>query len=350
MKIQLTRKYIYLPVTIIITLLLFACGNKNPKKTENKEEIVQEAKSTKTLSFSYSEVEGIGKDSKYNRRDPSDIIKVGNKYYVWYTRMDKPIRSGYWGTIWYATSEDEGHTWKEQGMALGLGAEGKFDNHSVFTPNILVYNGKYYLYYTGVQPTPGNPDKKFEGNSTTDFTGIGIAVADRPDGPFKRLPNNLVIAHSDVSSDFDSYRVDDASLLVRDGKIWLYYKGRCIEHGKEGPKRTQMGVAMADQPEGPFQKYSKPLIEKGHEVLIWNQNGGVASLASLSKSIHWAKDGLGFTPLEENLTNIPMAPGLYRPHLENGNTASEVPGWGVSMRQSNGEAHLLRYEINNIAF
>lgn len=349
-QMKFKRKYTYLTLTIMATLLLYACGSKTTKRTENKGEIANEVKSTEKVTFSYSEVTGIGIDPKYNRRDPSDIIKVGNKYYIWYTRMDKPIRSGYWGTIWYATSEDEGHTWKEQGMALGLGDEGTFDNHSVFTPNILAYKGKYYMYYTGVQPTPGNLDKKFEGNSTTDFTGIGVAVADSLDGPFKRLPNNLVIAHSDLSSDFDSYRVDDASLLVRDGKIWLYYKGRCIEHGKDGPKHTQMGVAMASQPEGPFQKYSKPLIEKGHEVLIWNQKGGIASLASLSKSIHWAKDGLNFTTLEENLIDIPMAPGLYRPHLENGNKANKIPGWGISMMQSDGEAHLLRFEINNMAF
>ena len=153
--------------------------------------------------------------------------------------MDAPIRSGYWGTIWYATSEDEGLTWKEEGMALGLGPEGAFDNHSVFTPNILAFEGKYYLYYTGVQPTPGNPDKEFEGNSTTDFTAIGVAVADSPDGPFKRVSNTPVIAHSEIPEDFDSYRVDDASLLVRDGKIWLYYKGRSIIYGKEGPKRPR---------------------------------------------------------------------------------------------------------------
>lgn len=350
MKINIKRVYTYLPITVIFTLLLCACGNKISKNIASKVEVVNNVKPTEKVSFSYSEVEGIGKDPVYNRRDPSDIIKVGNKYYIWYTRMDKPNRSGYWGTIWYATSEDEGHTWQEQGMALGLGAEGTFDSHSVFTPNILAYKGKYYMYYTGVQPTPGNPDKKFEGNSTNDFTGIGVAVADSVDGPFKRIPNNLVIAHSEVSSDFDSYRVDDASILIRDGKIWLYYKGRCIEYGKEGPKHTQMGVAMANQPEGPFIKHVTPLIEKGHEVLIWNQNGGVASLASLSKSIHWAKDGLGFSPLAENLTSIPMAPGLYRPHLENGNKASQIPGWGICMRQSKGEAHLFRYEINNIAF
>ena len=349
MKINFKGKHLYLSVVIMGIALISACGNKKRQKENTVQQVENEAIREKTVSFSYSEVTGIGKDPVYNRRDPSDIIKVGNKYYVWYTRMDKPIRSGYWGTIWYATSEDEGHTWQEQGMALDVGEKGAFDSHSVFTPNILVYNNKYYLYYTGVQPTPGNPEGKFEGNSTNDFTGIGVAVSDSPDGPFRRVSKEPVIAHSEVSSDFDSYRVDDASLLVRDGKIWLYYKGRCIEHGKEGPKRTQMGVAMADTPEGPFKKYSHPLIKRGHEVLIWNHHGGVASLASLSKSIYWAEDGLDFSPVAEGLTAIPMAPGLYRPHLEEGNKVREIPGWGICMRQSKGEAHLFRYEINNMA-
>ncbi|REE00151.1 family 43 glycosylhydrolase [Marinoscillum furvescens] len=316
------------------------CSSKS-----SKAEDTQEQRPTETVTFSYQDVAGIGRDSVYNRRDPSDIIKVNGKYYVYYTRMDSPVRSGYWGTIWYATSEDEGYTWQEQGMALGLGEAGAFDSHSVFTPNILVYNGKYYLYYTAVRPTPSNPEGKFEGNSTNDFTAIGVAVADSPDGPFERLPNNPVIAHSEVSSDFDSYRVDDASLLVRDGKIWLYYKGRCIEHGKKGPKLTEMGVAIADSPEGPFEKKGS-LLDRGHEVLIWKEGEGVSCLASLSQSINHAADGLNFTMKYDSLENIPMAPGLYRPHLESGNPDVTTPGWGISMTQGRGYAYLMRFEMN----
>jgi hypothetical protein len=326
-------------------LFLGACGNKSADKLKNDKGA--DDRKLDTISFSYTEITGIGIDSTYNRRDPSDVIKVGNKYYVWYTRMDKPIRSGYWGNIWYATSEDDGHSWQEEGMALDIGEEGAFDSQSVFTPNILSFNGKFYLYYTGVKPTPGNVDHQFENNSTNDFTAIGLAVADHPDGPFKRSSNNPLIVHSQEPADFDSYRVDDASMLVQDGKIWLYYKGRCIEHGKEGPRRTQMSVAFADHPEGPFKKHSSTLIKKGHEVLIWNQNDGVASLASLSESIYWSEDGLDFSPIQENLSDFPMAPGLYRPHLEDGNIARKIPGWGIAMRQSQGEAHLLRFEMLN---
>jgi len=322
-------------------VLLLACTSRNSDKSEE-----EEAKHPETVSFTYSEVEGIGKDPVYNRRDPSDVIKVGDTYYVWYTRMNSPVRSGYWGTIWYATSEDEGYTWQEQGMALGLGSEGGFDSHSVFTPNILAYKGKYYLYYTAVQPTPGNAEKEFENNSINDFTAIGLAVADSPDGPFVRVANNPILEVSSDTTAFDSYRIDDASLLIKDEKIWMYYKGRCYIDGKEGPRRTKMGVASAEYPEGPYQKHKGPILDHSHEVLIWLKDGGVASLASLGSSVNFASDGIHFSPIQQNLKNIPMAPGLYRPHLENGNPANEIPGWGISMKQAKGEAYLLRYEIN----
>lgn len=336
---QVTRCAVVVLVASLFQLTACTSGNSDQAETPDATE-------TEQVSFSYSEVAGIGKDSIYNRRDPSDVIKVGNKHYVWYTRMNSPIRSGYWGTIWYATSEDEGYTWQEQGMALGLGAEGQFDNHSVFTPNILAHNGKYYLYYTAVQPTPGNAEKKFENNSVNDFTAIGLAVADSPDGPFTRIANNPILEVSADTTAFDSYRIDDASLLVKDGKIWMYYKGRCYADGKEGPRRTKMGVAIADQPEGPYQKHDGPILDHSHEVLIWLKDGGVASLASINSSINFAPDGINFSTIQQDLENIPTAPGLYRPHLEDGNPATEIPGWGIGMRQAKDEAYLLRYEMN----
>ncbi len=329
-------------IILVLSLVqLVACTSGNSNQA-----VTQAEKEPETVSFSYSDITGIGIDSLYNRRDPSDVIKVGNKYYVWYSRMNSPITPGYWATIWYATSQDEGHSWKEQGMALGLGEEGTFDSHSVFTPNMLAHNGKYYLYYTAVQPTPGKADKEFENNSINDYTAIGLAVAESPDGPFNRVANNPILKVSPDTTAFDSYRIDDASLLVKNEKIWMYYKGRCYIDGKEGPRRTKMGVAIASQPEGPYQKHGESILDESHEVLIWLQDGGIASLASINSSIEFAPDGETFTPLHQNLTNIPQAPGLYRPHLENGNPVIEIPGWGISMTGKNGKVYLLRYEIH----
>ncbi|BAX78815.1 family 43 glycosylhydrolase [Labilibaculum antarcticum] len=339
MKHHLLRTLKGVGVVIITLFLCYACSvNKKLKVIETTNSIKADS-----ISFHYSKISGVGFDSGCNRRDNSDIIKVDDKYYVYYSKMDSLTTSGYWASIWYATSEDEGYTWQEQGIALGLGEKGTFDSHSVFTPNILEYEGKYYLYYTGVKPTPGNKDNIFESNSTNDYTAIGLAVADSPNGPFLRSKNNPVLEISQVAEDFDSYRIDDAALLVRDNKVWLYYKGRSILYGKEGPKHTKMGLAIADKPEGPFIKQTKPLIDKGHEVMIWNQNGGIASLASLSQSIHFADDGIHFSPIYIGLVNIPKALGLYRPSLNDGNRNAQVPGWGIAMTHKNKRVYLMRY-------
>ncbi|MHA7942869.1 family 43 glycosylhydrolase [Formosa sp. 3Alg 14/1] len=328
----------------VLTLSVVSCKSKTEKTSAESSSEINQPVAT-TVKFTYQDITGIGEDSVYNRRDNSDIIKVGDTYYIWYSKMDHPETAGYWATIWYATSKDEGYTWQEQGMALGLGEEGAFDSHSVFTPNILAFKGKYYLYYTAVKPTPGNPDNKFENNSTTDVTAIGVAVSDSPDGTFTRIEDNPLIEVSSTPEDFDSFRVDDASLLIKDNKIWLYYKGRSIIHGRKGPGLTEMGVAMADSPEGPFVKHKGSLLDNSHEVLIWKENNGIASLASISKTINYAEDGINFTPLYDGLVKIPVAPGLYRPDLEDGSQATETPGWGISLKGKKGYAYFARFEI-----
>lgn len=330
---------------IILTLIFIISGVFCILKAYSGDTNNSEKNSNGSISFSYSEVTGIGSDSLYNRRDNSDVIKVGDKYYVYYSRMDSPIIPGYWATIWVASSDDEGYSWKEEGMALNVGEKGTFDSHSVFTPNILEYDGKYYLYYTAVKPTPGNPNNEFEGNHTTDITAIGLAVADNPLGPFIRVKNNPVLTISDVKEDFDSYRIDDASLLVREGKIGLYYKGRCFIHGKKRPSLTQMGVAFAEKPEGPYTKHPTPLLDKSHEVLIWKEGESVASLASISNSISYAEDGLNFIKKHTGLTSIPKAPGLFRPHLTSDTRNNEIPGWGMAMTRKDNRVFLIRFEM-----
>jgi hypothetical protein len=304
-----------------------------------------------SVRFEFQHVTGIGVEPGVSRRDPSDIIRFRDHYYIWYTKIPavtngKPTplyNSGYYGTIWYATSVD-GTAWIEQGKALGPGEAGAFDSHAVFTPNILQYEDKFYLYYTGVKPTPGNPHNAFDNNAETDITGIGVAVADMPEGPFRRVSHEAVIEVSSVEKDFDSYRVDDAALLVKNKKIWLYYKGRSRSYKEKGPAYTRMGVALADKPEGPFTKHTHPILDKSHEVLVWNQDDGIASLTSINRALYFAADGLNFSLIQEKLMSIPHAPGLYRPHLTD-HSIRQVPGWGISHAVKNGDVYLVKYTM-----
>ena len=349
MKSELLFVQTLLISSILIALVGYGCNSND----QNAEIETNPENPDDSISFGYEDIAGIGYAKDVSRRDPSDIIQAGDDYYIWYTRIPattggqktRLYNSGYYGTIWYATSSD-GYTWIEKGKALGPGEKGAFDSHAVFTPNILKYEDKYYLYYTGVKPTPGNPDNEFQNNAETDVTAIGLAVSYTPDGPFERIATEPILKISEDAAQFDSYRIDDASVVVKDKAVWLYYKGRSRIHGPSGPRKTRMGVAFADKPQGPYVKYVNPLVDKSHEVLIWNHAGGVASLASIDRSINMAPDGLNFSIIQENLVQIPTAPGLYRPHLTD-HSIKEMPGWGISHKVKDGDIYLVRFKMQS---
>jgi len=283
----------------------------------------------KKIDFEYKDLTGIGPEKGVMRRDPSDIIKVGDLYYVWYTKGS--ISSGYDGTVWYATSKD-GYNWEEKGMALAKGKEGTWEGASVFTPNILVANNKYYLFYTGTSrpysKKPFNPDSK-----------IGLAISSSPNGPWKRIKDNPVITNSSNKDDFDSHLIDDACLVIREGKYWLYYKGRQL--GKS-PAQTKMGVAIADKPEGPYIKYEgNPVIKGNHEVAIFPHGKGVGAMIGttgpkdLVKTIQYAEDGIHFKKIS-SITSSPVAAGLYRPEAFTESGKGNMFEWGVRLNSRKG--------------
>ena len=294
------------------------------------------------VRFEYSTA--IGHEAGIARRDPSDVIKVGNTYYVWYTRVTKDqagYPSGYPGSVWYATSTD-GRRWTERGLCIPPGPDDAWDGHGVFTPNVLAFGKKYYLYYTAV-PEPF--DVPWTAGKTP--TAIGVAVSDSPDGPWKRFDGNPILEPKlDEPEAFDSFRVDDASLLVREGKIWLYYKGRSKSHGAAGPGKTQMGVAVSDQATGPFTKHKANPLHTGHEVLVWPQSYGVGSMATAAgpRQIYYAFDGIQFTA-RNVLEKPPHAPGIFRADHFRDNFIAAIPEWGICHGRSGKDLYLQRFDV-----
>lgn len=284
--------------------------------------------------------EGLGPEKGVCRRDPSDVIRVGNTYYVWYTKVvDGPgifqYPSGYSGEVWYATSAD-GARWKERGMCVRKGAPEDWDGHGVFTPGILAAQGKYYLFYDGV-PNPMTPETP---------TGMGIAVSGSPDGPWEKFAGNPILKPSANPAEFDSFRVDDSCLLIRGGKYWLYYKGR--QAGKS-PAETKWGVAIADKPTGPYVKHAtNPITNSGHEVLAWPHREGVALLIGPTgpegNTIQYADDGLRFRIISR-FEGAPKAPGGYRPDAFTGAKSGGGMPWGIGMENA-ADPYLVRFNCN----
>ncbi|KAE8386501.1 hypothetical protein ETB97_012323 [Aspergillus alliaceus] len=88
----------------------------------------------------------------------------------------------------------------DHGVVLAL-PEVPWASKQLWAPDAATKNGKYYLYL---------PARDKEG-----IFRIGVAVADKPEGPF----------HSEQSFIPGSYSIDPASFVDADGKAYLYFGG-----------------------------------------------------------------------------------------------------------------------------
>ena len=288
-------------------------------------------------NFKYSRITGIGKDLSVSRRDPSKVIKHNGKYYVWYTRrktksnpvgMDKgtdELPSVDWdlADIYYATSEN-GFDWEEQGVAVPRSPKGQYGSRSLTTTDILVYKGKYYLYYqTFTRPFS---------SKTGDHCDVSMAWAESPDGPWTKTTDPIIPLGSE--EEWDGGAIHDPYPIVYKGKIWLFYKGQPLKGSKlaETLVRAQ-GVVIADNPEGPFVKHElNPIINSGHETCVFPWKEGLVALALIDgpekNTVQYAPDGINFRPMA-SVTVAPVAPGPYCPDIFEDSGNGMGIQWGI---------------------
>jgi len=295
------------------------------------------------------------------RRDPSGLIQNDGKYFVWYTKSIG-ASDGFAGDIekdkvfpwdrcdiWYATSED-GWTWKEEGMAVGRGEKGSYDDRSVFTVEVLEHEGKYYLTYQTVK-SPYVVRVKNQ---------VGIAWSDSPHGPWTKsaepilspAENGIWEGEEDNrfkvarKGDFDSHKVHDPCLLFYKNKFYLYYKGE--QMGEEilwGGRQIRHGVAISDHPLGPYVKSPyNPISNSGHEICVWNHNGGIASLITTDgpekNTIQWSPEGINFEIMSV-IKSAPQAIGLNRT-LDAEREPFAVFEWGLTHKYMNDNYQYIR--------
>lgn len=297
------------------------------------------------------------------RRDPSAIIQVDGLYHVWFTRSAGPTagesatdpNAKVWpwdlAEVWHATSRDGLH-WENETLAVARGTAGAFDDRSVLTPEILAHGGRYYLVYQAIKGP----------YTSRIFEQVAMAVADNPFGPWTKLPqpileperdgqwkgaeDNRAAVHSQGS--FDSHKVHDPTLMVYRGKFYLYYKGeRMGERMNFGGRQINWGVAIADQPTGPYRKSEyNPITNSGHELAIWPYRGGMAALLTTDgperDTVQWAADGINFE-IMAHIVDPPQALGIYRdPRSENAHIGLT---WGLHHIYRDGGNQIMGYRV-----
>lgn len=298
-------------------------------------ELYSQFKYTKLKGFEYN-----GGDGTLTRRDPSKVIFENGKYYVWYTYRNTPVKSvgmarakeandtipsSDWdlADIWYATSED-GFTWEEQGVAVVRPPKPEPGWRSVTTTDILKWEGKFYLYYQAFMEASG---------LRGDFCPVAVSYADSPDGPWTAA-NQVVIPNGPEGS-WDQYSIHDPYPLVHDGKIYLYYKGDFDKRPELEPSKIRMqGLAIADNPLGPFEKHPlNPVINSGHETTLFPFKEGVAAIVQRDgmehNTIQYANDWVNFEVA--SITELlPVAGGPFVPDAFTNTNDGRGITWGLS--------------------
>lgn len=178
-------------VLIAISSLLIACGNK--KKNNNDRGVTY----SNPLAVKYG--------------DPFILKASDGKYYMYGTDGSAPGFKVY-------ESEDLAD-WKYVKMAYQGGKEDSWTKDSYWAPEVYERNGKYYMFFSA--------NWKYNPNNEEEVFRIGVAVSDKPTGPFKDLGDRPI---------FDpGYPIIDANVLFDDvaNKTYLYYSRCCYKHPVE---------------------------------------------------------------------------------------------------------------------
>ena len=170
--------------------------------------------------------------------------------------------------------------WHDHGMIITQNSVPwvRPDSYSMWAPDCVEKNGKYYFYF------PSAPNQNARGFA------VGVAVADRPEGPFKceEQPINGV------------FGIDPCVLIDDDGQAYIYWSGMGIRGAKlksnmfeldgelqeirgpqGGPGMKVGGVAMEGLPDG-FKEGPFAFKQGGHYYLTFpwvRKENGTETLA-----------------------------------------------------------------------
>lgn len=164
--------------------------------------------------------------------DPYVLLASDGRYYMYGTGA---------GAVdgFCAYSSPDLVNWKAEGQVFRGNIPGSWGVANFWAPEVYELNGKFYMLYSAdwkVNPT--NEQENFR---------IGVAVADKPTGPFRELSSEPL---------FDpGYPVIDGNLVVDEkGRMFLYYSRCCYKHPVESE------IAAQAKKEGKFDSIEESWI------------------------------------------------------------------------------------------
>lgn len=192
-----------------------------------------------------------------NYADPEGII-YGNKYWIFPT-----YSAPYEEQVFFdAFSSSDLATWTKHSRILE-NSNVKWAKKAMWAPAVLENNGKYYLFFGANDVHQG------------EIGGIGVAVADKPEGPYIDLLGKPLI--NDIIN--GAQPIDQFVFKDKDGTFYMYYGGwKHCNMVKLKPDFTGLlpfddgsyykEITPKDYVEGPFM-----FIKNGKYYFMWSEGG-----------------------------------------------------------------------------
>lgn len=281
---------------VLVAVAIVAIASCTQKQQQSEASNGQPATREFKLKLGQPALHSKFEDSVWSIWGGSVVKGADGLYHMFYSRWEKELGWA-WETdseIAHAVAESPFGPFKHKDVALPVRGAEYWDGLCTHNPTVHYFDGKYYLYYMGntgdgkVYSTPGtiklNPVHR-------NNQRIGVAVADDPNGPWKRFDTPLI----DVSPNedaLDALMTSNPSITKGpDGKYLMVYKAVMKKKPGVWGGPVVHCVATADSPTGPFKKYDKPVFQaEGHDFpaedpFIWYQEGKYRAIV---KDMHGA--------------------------------------------------------------
>lgn len=192
-----------------------------------------------------------------NYADPEGII-YNDKYWIFPTYSAPYEEQLFFDAF---SSSDLAH-WEKHPRVL-QNTQVKWAEKAMWAPAVLENNGKYYLFFSANDVHEG------------EIGGIGVAVADKPEGPYTDLLGKPLI--NDIIN--GAQPIDQFVFKDKDGTFYMYYGGwKHCNMVKLKPDFTGLlpfddgtyykEITPKDYVEGPFM-----FIKEGKYYFMWSEGG-----------------------------------------------------------------------------
>ena len=262
------------------------------------------------------------RSAQYNIWCGSMVRGDDGKCHLFYSRWLRTLGHAAWVThseIAHAVADNPFGPYHHADVTLPARGREFWDGLCTHNPTVIRANSKFYLYYMG-NTGDGIVQKPLNWTHRNNQR-IGVAVSDKPEGPWQRLDKPVMDVSADPDAP-DALMVSNPAVCQRpEGGFLMVYKG-VAKTGKPpfGGQVVHL-VATSDSPTGPFKKFPQPIFTRpgerfvAEDPFIWHRadrywavvkdNHGSFTGKGYSLALFESHDGFDWKPAAHPLVTTP---------------------------------------------